>query len=653
MKKGKLSSTIKILGLGFSAAILFAVILPVGVFIYYSRDLPRPEKFTEKSFVQSTKIYDRTGKILLWELYGEEKREIIPLGEVGDNVKKAVISTEDAKFYSHKGIDVEAIVRSIMVDIKIKKPTYGASTISQQLIRSTFLTREKTIKRKIREIILAIELERRYTKDQILEWYLNQIPFGPNIYGIQSASKTFFEKSADELTLSEAATLAAVIQSPSYLSPYGGHKEDLLKRKDYVLDRMAQEHYINQEEAEAAKKEKINFAELRQSIRAPHFVFYVQDYLFEKYGQDSLEKNGLKVYTSLDWDIQQAAEKAIANAIERNKKYNAYNTALVAIDPKTGEIKAMVGSANWFGKPLPEGCSPGIDCKFDPKVNVATYNIGRQPGSSFKPIVYATAFEKGYSDKTFVMDQLTNFGSDSDPYVPQNYDGLFRGPVTLRQALGQSLNVPSVAVLKDLAGYTDSLEMAKKMGITTLRDPSAYGLSLVLGGGEVKLVDMVSAYGVFAAHGYRVPPASVLKIEDSQGNIIEENQKTPKRILKPRSAELVNSILSDNTARTPVFGPTSPLYFPTYDVAAKTGTTTDYKDGWIIGYTPSIVAGVWAGNNNNAPMSREPGVVMAGLTWREFMDSILPTLPRESLAKPEEELTQPTAEIIAPETGQQ
>ena len=653
MKKGKLSSIIKVLGLGFLAAILFAVILPVGVFIYYSRDLPRPEKFTEKSFVQSTKIYDRTGKILLWELYGEEKREIIPLGEVGDNVKKAVISTEDAKFYSHKGIDVEAIVRSIMVDIKIKKPTYGASTISQQLIRSTFLTREKTIKRKIREIILAIELERRYTKDQILEWYLNQIPFGPNIYGIQSASKTFFEKSADELTLSEAATLAAVIQSPSYLSPYGGHKEDLLKRKDYVLDRMAQEHYINQEEAEAAKKEKINFAELRQSIRAPHFVFYVQDYLFEKYGQDSLEKNGLKVYTSLDWDIQQAAEKAIANAIERNKKYNAYNTALVAIDPKTGEIKAMVGSANWFGKPLPEGCSPGIDCKFDPKVNVATYNIGRQPGSSFKPIVYATAFEKGYSDKTFVMDQLTNFGSDSDPYVPQNYDGLFRGPVTLRQALGQSLNVPSVAVLKDLAGYTDSLEMAKKMGITTLRDPSAYGLSLVLGGGEVKLVDMVSAYGVFAAHGYRVPPASVLKIEDSQGNIIEENQKTPKRILKPRSAELVNSILSDNTARTPVFGPTSPLYFPTYDVAAKTGTTTDYKDGWIIGYTPSIVAGVWAGNNNNAPMSREPGVVMAGLTWREFMDSILPTLPRESLAKPEEELTQPTAEIIAPETGQQ
>jgi len=653
MKKGKLSSIIKVLGLGFLAAILFAVILPVGVFIYYSRDLPRPEKFTEKSFVQSTKIYDRTGKILLYELYGEEKREIIPLSEVGDNVKKAVISTEDAKFYSHKGIDVEAIVRSIMVDIKIKKPTYGASTISQQLIRSTFLTREKTIKRKIREIILAIELERRYTKDQILEWYLNQIPFGPNIYGIQSASKTFFEKSADELTLSEAATLAAVIQSPSYLSPYGGHKEDLLKRKDYVLDRMAQEHYINQEEAEAAKKEKINFAELRQSIRAPHFVFYVQDYLFEKYGQDSLEKNGLKVYTSLDWDIQQAAEKAIANAIERNKKYNAYNTALVAIDPKTGEIKAMVGSANWFGKPLPEGCSPGIDCKFDPKVNVATYNIGRQPGSSFKPIVYATAFEKGYSDKTFVMDQLTNFGSDSDPYVPQNYDGLFRGPVTLRQALGQSLNVPSVAVLKDLAGYTNSLEMAKKMGITTLRDPSAYGLSLVLGGGEVKLVDMVSAYGVFAAHGYRVPPASVLKIEDSQGNIIEENQKTPKRILKPRSAELINSILSDNTARTPVFGPTSPLYFPTYDVAAKTGTTTDYKDGWIIGYTPSIVAGVWAGNNNNAPMSREPGVVMAGLTWREFMDSILPTLPRESLAKPEEELTQPTAEIIAPETGQQ
>ncbi|MFA4941934.1 MAG: transglycosylase domain-containing protein, partial [Patescibacteria group bacterium] len=314
---------LKMAGLFLFLAIAGSIFL----FLYFTKDLPRPEKFSERSFVQSTKIYDRTGEVLLYELYNEEKREIIPLSLVPDHLKEAVISVEDANFYSHPGIDIKAIFRSIMADLKLKKPAFGASTISQQLIRSTFLTTKKTIERKVREIILTMELERRYTKDQILEWYLNQVPFGPNLYGVQAASKTFFGKEAKDLTISESAVLAAAVQAPSYFSPYGQHKDELLARKDYVLNRMAQEHYITEEEAEILKKEEIVFMESTQPIKAPHFVFYVQDYLFEKYGKDFLEKEGLKIYTSLDWDLQQAAEKAVAEGAKNNRASRAYNAA--------------------------------------------------------------------------------------------------------------------------------------------------------------------------------------------------------------------------------------------------------------------------------------------------------------------------------------
>jgi len=608
------------------------VFIPFFLFVYYAKDLPRPEKFTEKSFVQSTKIFDRTGEVVLYELYGEEKREIIPLSSVPEHLKNAVISAEDAKFYSHRGIDTRAIFRSIWVNIKLRKPLYGASTISQQLIRSTFLTLEKTPKRKIREIILALELERRYSKDQILEWYFNQIPLGPNIYGVEIASKTFFNKQTKDLSINESAVLAALIQAPSYLFPYGEHKDELIIRKNYVLDRMVQENCLKAEEAEILKNEEIKFVENIQSLKAPHFVFYVQDYLFEKYGKDFLEKQGLKIYTTLDWEMQELAEKAVSEGVKSNEIYHAYNASLVAIDPKTGEISAMVGSADWFANSFPEGCTPGLDCLFDPKVNVATYKIGRQPGSSFKPFVYATAFTKGYNDRYVTIDEQTNFGIfGGKSYIPQNYDGMFRGPVTLRQALAQSINVPSVKVLAYLAGMEDSIKTAKKMGITTLNRPiSFYGLSLVLGGGEVRLLDMVSAYGVFATEGLRSPPISVLKIEDSEGNIIEKNVKTPRRVLETEVARLINDILSDNEARAPMFGRNSAMYFENYQVAAKTGTTDDFKDAWIIGYTPSIVVGVWTGNNNNASMRKQPGVIIAGPIWRTFMEKVLPTLSTEN-----------------------
>jgi len=608
----------------------------LGLFIYYAKDLPRPEKFAERAFIESTKIYDRTGETVLYELYGEEKREIISLNDMPEHLKQAVLSTEDARFYSHHGIDFWGILRAIKINLDIGKATYGGSTISQQLIRSTFLTLEKSIKRKIREIILTLELERRYSKDQILEWYLNQIPLGINIYGVEAAAKTYFNKPAKELTLAESAVLAASIKAPSYYSPFGNHLDELLGRKDYVLDRMAQEGYITQEQADEAKQVELEFAKVSQTIKAPHFVLYVEEYLFENYGKNFLEEEGFRVYTTLDWELQQAAEKAIEENVERLKGYDAHNAALVAIDPKTGEILSMVGSVDWFGDSYPEECISG--CLFDPKLNVTTYRIGRQPGSAFKPFVYVTAFQNGYDDEYIVIDEETNFGVwGGEEYIPKNYDELFRGPVTLRQALGQSLNVPSVKVLVDLAGIQESISTARKCGITTLKESASfYGPALVLGGGEARLLDMVSAYGVFAAEGKRYPPISILRIEDSEGNIIEQKKKTPRRVLEQEAVRILNDILSDNEARAPMFGYNSQLYFPDYQVAAKTGTTNNYRDAWTIGYTPSISAGVWVGNNNNTEMAQKPSITIAGPIWRAFMLEALSKLPKEEFTPPPE-----------------
>ncbi len=632
-KKEKIYRVFIFLSALFFSFIAFLLLM----FLYFAKDLPRPEDFNEREPIQSTKIYDRTGEILLYELYGEEKRDIVSLDKVSKRLKEAVIATEDANFYKHHGIDIDGIFRAVKLDLKSKSFTYGGSTISQQLIRSTFLTNKKTIKRKIREIILTLELERRYSKKQILGWYLNQIPFGPNIYGVESASKTYFNKSAQSLSLAEAATLTALIKAPSYYSS-NGNEDKLIGRRNYVLDRMEEEHYISKEEAEKAKKEELNFNRGPQAIKAPHFVLYIENYLFKKYGKNFLEQGGFKIYTSLNWNFQEEAEKIVKEGAERNKMYNAYNAALVAINPKTGEILAMVGSKDWYAKKK-EGCDKKTGrCKFDPKVNVATYRIGRQPGSAFKPFVYATAFQNGYTDKTIVVDEKTDFGVwGGKHYIPENYDGKFRGAVTLRQALAQSLNIPSIKVLINLAGIAKSIENARKFGITTLNKPdSFYGPSIVLGGGEVKLLDMVSAYGVFPTEGLKINPVSILKIEDSKGNIIEKSRVNPKRVLDKKSARLINSILSDNKARAPMFGFNSTLYFKNYKVAAKTGTTNNFRDAWTIGYTPSLVVGVWAGNNNNEPMSKYPAITIAGHIWRRFLLKVLPKIPKESFISPEE-----------------
>jgi len=617
-RKGKFLLVLKF----FGYFLLFFVFISLFLFVYYAKDLPRPERFTEKPFIQSTKIYDKTGEILLYDVYGEEKRDIISLDQVPEYLKEAVIVAEDVNFYHHFGLDIKGIIRAVLSNLRVGKAIYGGSTISQQLIRSSFLTREKTLKRKVREIILTLELERRYSKDEILEFYLNQVPFGSNSYGVEAACQTYFNKPISEISLPEATILVSLIRSPSYLSPYGEHKDELLDRKDYILDRMFKEGCLTQGEKDKAKEFEITFAKILQPIRAPHFIIYVMEYLKGRYGEDFLKEKGLRVYTSLDWELQEWAEKVVREGGEINKNYRAHNASLVAIDPKTGQILAMVGSIDYFGDPSPEDCLPGKNCLFEPYPNVTIR--GRQPGSAFKPFVYATAFKKGYDDKVVVIDEETNFGTPAYPYIPRNYDGLFRGPVSLRQALAQSLNVPSIKVLANFAGLQDSIQTAKDLGITTLtKPPSFYGLPLVLGGGEVTLLEMVSAYGTFAAKGWHVPPVSVLKIEDSAGNIIEENKKTPKMVLEPEVASLINDILSDNETRAPMFGIRSLLYFENYQVAAKTGTTQSYKDGWVIGYTPSIVAGVWVGNNNNSPMSKQPGIVLAGPIWRRFMEKVL------------------------------
>ncbi|MBI1971386.1 MAG: transglycosylase domain-containing protein [Candidatus Wildermuthbacteria bacterium] len=602
------------------------------LFLYYAKDLPRPELFGELQLIQPTRIYDRAGEVLLYEIYGEEKRELVSLRDVPRHAQDAVVAIEDANFYKHFGVDFRGVARSFLVNLRLRAPAQGGSTISQQLIRSSLLTKKKTLERKAQEIILAIELERRYSKEQILEFYLNQIPFGSNAYGIGAASRVFFNKAPAELSLAESALLAATIKAPSYYSPHGAHTEELTARKNYILQRMEQLGFITATERDVAKEQALVFADPSQSIKAPHFALHVTDLLLAEYGEEFLRENGLRVYTSLDWDLQQAAEKAVATYALSNKALNAHNAALVALDPRTGEILAMVGSKDWWAPAsYPEGCKPGVSCVFDPKVNVATRIPGRQPGSAFKPFAYVTAFQKGHDDKTETIDELTNFGVwGGKEYIPQNYDGKFRGTVTLRQGLAQSLNIPSIKVLLDFAGLRDSIRTAREFGLATIQDDtSLYGPALVLGGGEVRLLDLVSAYGVFATEGMRVPALSIAKILDAEGNVLRENRNDAVRIMGAAPIRIVNSILSDNEARAPIFGSNSVIYFPGRQVAVKTGTTQDFRDGWIVGYTPStgpgqaIVAGVWVGNNDNSPMDKEPGIVLAGPIWRNFMEHAL------------------------------
>jgi len=632
--------------------IIFSILFVVFLFFYYTKNLPRPEKFTERKLHESTKIFDRQGEILLYEIFKEEKREYVSLSLIPEHLRSAVIVAEDKSFYRHYGINIKGILRALLVNLKLRKPVQGGSTITQQLIRSTFLTREKTLERKIKEVILTLELERKYSKYQILEWYLNQIPFGGNAYGVESASKSYFQKSVEDLSLREAVILAATIKAPGFYSPWGEkweeNRKELLKRENYILDQMVKESYIAKTESEKAKKTEVKFSKMAHPMKAPHFSLYVKDWLIKKYGEDFLSQKGLKVYTTLDFKLQELAKFSVIEGAKNNEKSNALNTAFVAINPNNGEVLALIGSKDWFSPQFPENCISGKNCLFDPKVNVAFAE--RQPGSAFKPFIYAAAFKAGFTPKTILWDVKTEFNPNCSPeieqetdiynlkcYHPKNYDKKFRGPVNLKEALSQSINIPSVKLLH-LTGVNESIKLAKSLGITTLKNPSEYGLSLVLGGGAVKLIDIVSAYGVFATEGIKHPLSFILKIEDSKGNIIYKNRKYPKKVLSSEICRQINDILSDNAARAPMFGWSSNLYFKGFDVAAKTGTSQDFRDAWTIGYTPLISVGVWVGNNDNSPMDRKPGEALAAPIFHSFLKTFLSIEPKNLFKKPKDVL---------------
>ncbi len=607
---------------------VFGLLGGILMFIYFAKDLPDPATLDQIDVSQSTKIYDREGNVVLYDVYGEVRRNVVPFDEISNYLKQATIAIEDDGFYSHPGIDIKAIARATIHNIFNRDSIQGGSTITQQFIKNAILTPERTLTRKIKEIILATELERRYSKDEILDFYLNQVPYGSVAYGAEAASQIYFATSAKDLSLAEAATLAALTKAPTYYSPYGSNPEALTARKDIVLEKMVELGFITEEEKQNAKKEELTFSPHVQNIQAPHFVMFVREYLERTYGKETLEKGGLNVYTTLDVELQGLAEEAIAEFRETNKKqFGATNAALAALNPKTGHILAMVGSVDYY------------DIENDGNVNVTVRE--RQPGSAFKPLAYAVAFEKGYTPKTIIFDVPTEFAvPGTKSYQPQNYDEQFRGPVRMEVALAQSLNVPSVKTLY-LAGVTETIDFAKQMGITTLRDPSRYGLSLVLGGGEVKLLELVSAFGVFGQEGIRHPVNFISRIETKEGEILEEFENTEESVLSQETSRNINRILASNALRAPMFGSHSALEIAGHEIAAKTGTTQEYRDAWTVGYTPSLAAGVWAGNNDNTAMyGKAAGVYAASPIWNYFMERALEKFPYKPFIKPQEETTQ-------------
>jgi 1A family penicillin-binding protein len=607
----------KIFSIGLIAGVVL-LIAGIGYAAVVSRDLPDPDRLTDRKVAESTKIYDRTGETLLYEIFADEKRTIVELEEIPDLLIKGVIATEDTKFYEHKGIRPLSILRAVVYGVFTNKRISGTSTLTQQLVKNAILTDERKITRKIKEAVLSIQLERKYSKDQILKIYFNEIPYGSTNYGIEAAAQSYFGKHVSDLDLQEIATLAGLPKAPS---TYLRDKDALKVRRNFVLRRMFEEGYISEAEKTAAQSEPVTLERHFSDIRAPHFVLYVREQLVEQYGEQVVDTGGLNVITSLDWEKQQIAERAVEGADETLANADADNASLLAIDPKTGHILAMVGSREFENEDI------------GGQFNVATLGK-RQPGSSFKPIIYTAAFEKGYTPETVLFDVVTNFAASGRPYTPLNYDLSEHGPVSMRQALQGSLNIPAVKTLY-LVGLKQGIGFAERLGYTTLSDGN-FGLTLVLGGGEVKLIDHVSAYGVFANNGVRHTPVSILKIEDSRGDVLQEwKQEKGERVLDGSVAATISNVLSDDGARAYAFGSGSILTLPGRSVAAKTGTTNNYIDAWTIGYTPSIVAGVWAGNTDNTPMKRGfGGSRVAGPIWNQFMREALEGVPAEGFPAP-------------------
>ena len=600
---------------------LFTIFLIIFATWFVTRDLPSPRQLDSRQIPQTTKIYDRNGK-LLYNIYTDQNRTLVPLSEIPDNLEKATIAIEDKDFYKHKGFDIYGITRAFRKTV-FEGNIQGGSTITQQLVKSAFLTPERTIVRKLKELYLAFRVEMAFGKDTILEMYLNQVPFGGTAWGVAAAAEQYFGKNVGDLTLAESALLAGLPAAPSYYSPFGQDPKRAKDRQLLVLRRMVDEGYITREQADAAALEKLEFRSSQVDIRAPHFVMFVREYLAAKYGEAVAAQGGLKVVTTLDLDIQDEAQKVVSENIDKLENYRVGNGAALVTKPKTGEILAMVGSRNFF------------DSEHDGNVNVTV--ASRQPGSSIKPINYATALErKLITPATIILDVPTIFSSVPTAYRPVNYDGRFHGPVAARNALGNSYNIPAVKVLA-LNGVSEMIKQARKMGISTFEDESRYGLSLTLGGGEVKMTEMATAFGVFANGGDRIDLIPILKIEDSQGRVLEEfKQKAGERVLSPETSFVISHILSDNGARSAAFGASSQLVVKGKTVAVKTGTTDDKRDNWTIGYTPSYLVVVWVGNNDNTPMNPAitSGVTGAAPIWNGITSYVLKEAVNETFKVP-------------------
>jgi membrane peptidoglycan carboxypeptidase len=604
----------------------------LGIIAFIARDLPNPNTLTERTISQTTKIYDSTGEHLLYEIFGDENRTLkqIQEGFCDPNTDmevdpegiplyalQATVAAEDRNFCNHSGFDFRGFARAVFQNLLGNRQ--GGSTLTQQLVKNAILSNEQTITRKIKELILSLELERRYSKDEILQIYFNEIPYGSTYYGIEAAAQNYFDKSAHELTIAEAATLASLPKAPT---TYINNPDRLKARRDYILGGMLELGFIDQMEHDLAVASETPVEISYTNIDAPHFVFYVTEQLEETYGRRAVEEGGMRVTTSLDYDMQMIAEEEVANGIEEvGELYNVSNAALVATDPNNGHVLAMVGSRNYF------------DDEIDGQVNVATRL--RQPGSSFKPIVYTKAFEMGYTPNTILWDVKTTFPTVTGNYTPLNYDLQEHGPVRMRDSLQWSLNITAVKALY-LVGVENALDFATQLGYTSFEDHSAFGLSLVLGGGEVQLVEHVNTYATFANEGVRQDLVSILKVEDSNGEVLEEwKEKEGERVLDENIARMITHVLKDNESRSAVFGGTSNLQLGDRPVAAKTGTTNDYRDAWLMGYTPSLAAGVWAGNNDNTAMNRGAGgSSVAGPIWNGFMRRALEEEPIEYFTNP-------------------
>ncbi len=616
---------------GFRAMLILIIVLllaALGLYWYIAKDLPSPEGLNRPP-AQSTLIYDRDGR-LLYEISdpNEGHRTVIALAEIPTMLRDATIATEDADFYTNPGFDAGALLRALWQNLSSGTVVSGASTITQQLVRAALFsdTEQNSVSywRKAREVVLAFQVNQRYGKDDILAMYLNQIYYGNASYGVEAAAQSYFGVAARDLDLAQCAMLAGLPAAPNGYNPLTNPTEADARRRQ-VLDLMVKRGYISQAQADAAAAEQLHYAGQRYAIKAPHFVMYVRDLLEAKYGRELVERGGLRVYTTLSLPLQDIAQRVATNHLATLQQDHVSNAALVALDPATNQILAMLGSADYF--------NPNIDGE----VNVAL--APRQPGSSMKPITYAAALISGQSGATLLPDIPTTYPDrDGSLYMPINYDQLYHGPVTLRMALANSYNVPSVA-LESRVGVDSVLKLARNLGLTTLdADPSKYGLSLTLGGGDVRLLDLTAAYATFRNAGNYAPPSAILRVEDSRGKVLEQYQPPTQTPMLgnngAQAAYILTNILSDNFARIPSFGRYSPLYLHDRPAAAKTGTTTNFRDNWTMGYTMDYVVGVWVGNNDNSRMEGSTGVTGAAPIWHDFMEQASAGLPTRDFPRP-------------------